>query len=68
MEHCYWWVKHGTEYYVIKVDANNIKLATNYANALAGTAISLTSVTGSTTQKFNFTNYSDNPVLVLEII
>ena len=55
----------GTEYYVIKVDANNFKLATNYVNALAGTAISLTSVTGSTTQKFNFTTHSSNPVLVI---
>jgi len=53
----------GTEYFVIKVDDNTIKLATNYANALAGTAISLTSVTGSTTQKFNFSTFSDNPVL-----
>ena len=55
----------GTEYYVIKVDANTFKLATNYANALAGTAISLTSVTGSTTQKFNFTTHSSNPVLAI---
>ena len=53
----------GTEYFVIKVDANTIKLATNYSNALGGTAISLTSVTGSTTQKFNFTTFSVNPVL-----
>ena len=53
----------GTEYFVIKEDANTIKLATNYSNALAGTAISLTSVTGSTTQKFNFTTFSDNPSL-----
>ena len=53
----------GTEYFVIKVDANTIKLATNYINALAGTVISLTSVTGSTTQKFNFTTFTDNPSL-----
>ena len=53
----------ATEYYVIKVDANTVKLATNYSNALAGTAISLTSVTGSTTQKFNFTTFSSNPAL-----
>ena len=58
-------ITSGTEYYVIKVDANNFKLATNYANALAGTAISLTSVTGSTTQKFNFTTHSTNPVLAI---
>ena len=53
----------STEYFVIKSDNNNIKLATNYSNALNGTAISLTSVSGSTTQKFNFTTFSDNPVL-----
>ena len=55
----------STEYFVIKSDNNNIKLATNYSNALNGTAISLTSVTGSTTQKFNFTTFSDNPVLCI---
>jgi len=53
----------GTTYFVIKVDANTIKLATNFTNCQAGTAISLTSVTGSTTQKFNFTTHTDNPVL-----
>ena len=56
---------NGTEYFVIKVDANTIKLATNYTNAVAGTAISLTSVTGSTTQKFNFTSFSQNPSLAI---
>jgi len=58
-------LSNGTLYYVIKVDSNTIKLATNYANCVAGTAISLTSVTGSTTQKFNFTTFSDNPVLCI---
>ena len=33
----------NTVYYVIKVDANTIKLATNSSNATAGTAINLTS-------------------------
>jgi hypothetical protein len=56
---------NGTTYYVIKVDANTIKLATNYTNCVAGTEINLTSVTGSTTQKFNFTTFSDNPALVI---
>ena len=55
----------GSTYYVIKIDANTIKLATNYTNCVAGTPISLTSVTGSTTQKFNFTTFSDNPVLCI---
>ena len=54
-----------TTYYVIKIDANTIKLATNYTNAVAGTSINLTSVTGSTTQKFNFTTFSDNPSLAI---
>lgn len=55
---------NGTEYFVIKVDNNTIKLATNYANALAGTAINLTSAPGSDeTQKYNFTKHSDNPAL-----
>ena len=45
-------------------DNNTIKLATNYANALAGTAINLTSAPGSDeTQKYNFTKHSDNPAL-----
>ncbi len=54
---------NGTTYFVIVVDANTIKLATNFTNCQAGTAISLTSVTGSTTQKFNFTTHTANPVL-----
>lgn len=33
----------GTTYYAIRVDANNFGLATTFANALAGTAIPLTS-------------------------
>lgn len=40
----------ATDYYVIKVDADTIKLATSAANATAGTAIDLTDVgTGTTT-------------------
>ena len=58
-------LSNGTLYYVIKIDANTFKLATNYANCVAGTPISLTSVSGSTTQKFNFTTFSDNPVLCI---
>jgi len=33
-----------TDYYIIKVDADTIKLATSYANAVAGTAVNLTVV------------------------
>jgi hypothetical protein len=42
-----------TKYFVIKVDATSIKLATTKANALAGTAISLTG-TGNITQSLIF--------------
>ena len=38
----------GTKYYVIKVDDNTIKLATNTSNANGGTAINLTSVGAGT--------------------
>jgi hypothetical protein len=55
----------GQLYYVIVVDANIFQLATNYANCVAGTAIDLTSVTGSTTQKFFFTTSTDNPALII---
>jgi hypothetical protein len=55
----------GQLYYVIVVDANIFQLATNYADCVAGTAIDLTSVTGSTTQKFFFTTSTDNPALII---
>lgn len=42
-----------TKYFVIKVDATHIKLAITKANALAGTAIDLTS-TGNITQELTF--------------
>jgi hypothetical protein len=42
-----------TKYFVIKVDATHIKLATTKANAIAGTEIDLTS-TGQTSQTLNF--------------
>ena len=42
-----------TVYYVIKVDANTIKLATNSANATAGTAIDLTG-TGNNAQTLTY--------------
>lgn len=36
-----------TTYYAIPVDTNNFKLATSQANALAGTAVDITAITGS---------------------
>jgi len=37
----------GGTYYVIRVDANTIKLASSYANAIAGTALAILSGTGA---------------------
>ena len=42
---------NNTAYYCIKIDDNTIKLATNLANATAGTAINLTG-TGNNAQTF----------------
>lgn len=39
----------ATDYFIIKVDANTVKLATNLANALAGTAVDITSAAGGGT-------------------
>lgn len=39
----------ATNYYVIYVDANTIKLATSQANALAGTAVDITAAAGGGT-------------------
>jgi len=52
----------GVTYYVIKVDADNIKLATTYTNAIAGSVINLSSL-GTGTQYFS-TQYTTqfNPV------
>jgi len=48
-----------TVYYVIKVDANTIKLATNSANATAGTAINLTG-TGNNDQTLTYGYFAIN--------
>lgn len=37
-----------TDYFVIRTDANNFKLATSLANAVAGTAMDITAIDGST--------------------
>ena len=44
-----------TEYWVIREDANTIKLASSYANAIAGTAITLTG-TGNASQTLTHSN------------
>lgn len=43
----------GTDYFVIKLTDTTCKLASSYANALAGTSISVTSGTGSGTHTIN---------------
>ncbi len=42
---------NNATYYIIKVDANNVKLATSRANAMAGTAIVITSSNSTTTSR-----------------
>ena len=44
---------NGTAYYVIKIDANTLKLATSAANATAGTAINITA-TGNNAQYLEY--------------
>lgn len=41
-----------TDYYVIRTDANNFKLATSLANAVAGTAMDITAIDGSAANWF----------------
>ena len=55
----------GTIYFVKVVNSTTIRLATTYANNIVGIQIDITSVTGSTTQKFNLIAFSDNPVLCI---
>tara|TARA_R100001369_G_scaffold46449_1_gene72795 strand:+ start:1037 stop:4324 length:3288 start_codon:yes stop_codon:yes gene_type:complete len=55
----------GTIYFVKPISSTTIRLATTFTNNNNGIAIDLTSVTGSTTQKFNFIVFSDNPVLCI---
>lgn len=45
----------ATPYWVIRVDANTIQLASSYANAIAGTEIDLTSTTTGGNLVFNYT-------------
>jgi len=51
-------LKQGRAYFVIKVDATTIKVADSEADALAGTAITLTS-TGNSAQDLFFYNTTD---------
>lgn len=47
-------LKHGQRYYTIKLSGTTLKLATSYANAIAGTAIDITA-TGNNNQYLIFT-------------
>lgn len=47
----------STDYYIIKVDANNFKLAASLANAEAGTAITITSQ-GTETKTITYTSFA----------
>lgn len=62
----------GTKYYVIKVSATVIKLATTYANAIAGTAIDLLVSSGNNTYTFfpntDFGQYYTNRAFSLNVI
>lgn len=42
----------ATDYFVIKIDDNSIKLASSYDNAIAGTAIDITGAAGTGTHTF----------------
>lgn len=50
----------GVDYYVIRVDANTIKLAVNFADAVAGTAIN---ITGAGNNSYTFTPQAYSPLL-----
>lgn len=62
----------GVTYYVIFVDENHIKLASSAANALAGTAINITTVGSGSFQRnmtvfLNSTNITSNIVHVVNV-
>lgn len=48
----------GTNYYVIRVDADNYQLASSLANALAGTPVDITGAAGGGTHTVNVTALS----------
>lgn len=58
----------STVYYIIRVNENRFKLATTYANAIAGTAIDLTTAGGAVTDTiaYNYTLKEDSHTLYSE--
>ena len=58
-------LSNGQTYYVIRSSQTQIKLATSYSNAVAGTAIDLTSA-GTGTQTFTYTTGQATAVAVLQ--
>lgn len=55
-------VTNGGTYYIISVDANTVRLATTFANALSNTFVNITATGTSTTQSFTYngTDATDN--------
>jgi len=47
-------LSESTDYYFIKVDADNFKLATSYDNAIAGTVIDITAAAGGGTHTIRY--------------
>jgi len=60
----------GTDYFIIVVDANNIKIAASLADAIAGTPIDITSATGGDdhTVKPKAINPPKDPVINMSVI
>lgn len=56
-----------TDYYVVKVDADNFQIATSLANAIAGTIVDITT-TGTGTQTATPTAGAKSPILPLSIV
>ena len=49
----------GTDYYIIKVDANTVRFASSVANAIAGTQIDITSAAGGGTHTVAVQDFKD---------
>jgi len=58
-------LSNGQTYYIIRSSQTQIKLATSYSNAVAGTAINLTSA-GTGTQTFTYTSGQATAVAVMQ--
>lgn len=61
---------HATTYYVIRVDANTVKLATTYENAVkpTSTAVNLTAVGSGSSHKLYKGQFASSPVVNIKAI